>query len=47
MANGRTPSRIREALKSMRVCSFDYSGPAGGIARAKRVAPHGMFFGRA
>lgn len=46
MANAQTIARLREALKAMRICIFDYAGPAGGIARTRRVAPYGILFGK-
>jgi predicted DNA-binding transcriptional regulator YafY len=46
MASAQTLSRLREALKAMRTCIFDYAGSAGGIARTRRVTPFGILFGK-
>jgi predicted DNA-binding transcriptional regulator YafY len=46
MASRQALARLREALKSMRVCIFDYAGSAGGIARTRRVTPYGILFGK-
>ena len=46
MASTQTLSRLREALKSMRVCLFDYAAQDGGVARPRQVIPYGILFGR-
>jgi predicted DNA-binding transcriptional regulator YafY len=46
MASKQTLSHLREALKSMRTCIFDYAGSAGGIARTRQVTPFGILFGK-
>ena len=46
-ADARTLSRLREALKALRICAFDYAGPAGSAPRPRQVVPYGILFGRA
>jgi predicted DNA-binding transcriptional regulator YafY len=47
LADAHTLSQLREAVKSLRVCAFNYGRPTGAPQRPRQVIPYGILFGKA